>query len=255
MCPFFKRAFLALAVCAGTLLTACGGGGSGTTGPTAEGVYGGTLTGATSPDFLMLVLETGEVWATYGTRTSANFSVSAFVQGFGSSSSGIYTSPDVRDFGTLPATNGQASASYNATARTITGTISLPTGNVGFRGGPIAGSAYNYDTPAALSLVTGTWTLASLSGDSVAFTVQPSGLFAATATPSGCTFNGALSPRSSGKNVFNVVMNFGPAPCALANQQATGIALAYPLANGTTQFLMAGYNNTRTVGTAAFGVR
>jgi hypothetical protein len=250
-----RHVFSFLAASALALLAACGGGGSVASGPTAEGVYGGNLTGATSPNFLMLVLDSGEVWATYGTRSSANFAVSAFVQGFGSSGNGLYTSPDVRDFGALPATIGQASASYNAAAKTITGTITLPTGNVGFSGGPIAGSLYNHDTPALLTSVAGTWTLTSLSGDSVAFTVQPSGLFTAAASPSGCAFSGALTPRSSGKNVFNVVMSFGPAPCALASQTATGIALAYPLANGTTQFLLAGYNTARTVGTAVFGVR
>ena len=42
----------------------------------------------------------------------------------------------------------------------------------------------------------------------------------------GCNFAGTVLPRPSGKNVFNVSLTFGPAPCALPGQAAAGIAVA-----------------------------
>ena len=55
--------------------------------------------------------------------------------------------------------------------------------------------------------------------------------------------------------VFDVSMHFGAAPCALADQDATGIGLAYPIAGGKTRFLFAGFDAGQTAGTAAFGAR
>jgi hypothetical protein len=49
-------------------------------------------------------------------------------------------------------------------------------------------------------------------------------------------------------------MTFGAAPCALANQTATGIAVAAP-EGGSTQLLVAAVDGTRTYGAAAVGTR
>jgi hypothetical protein len=43
-------------------------------------------------------------------------------------------------------------------------------------------------------------------------------------------FSGTATPRSSGKNVMNVSVTFGAAPCALPGQTATGIAINYTIA-------------------------
>jgi hypothetical protein len=64
-----------------------------------------------------------------------------------------------------------------------------------------------------------------------------------------------VTPRASGKNVFNLELRFGPAPCELPGQNATGIAVAYPLASGQTQLLVTAVDGTRAYGAAAFGVR
>ncbi len=253
----FKCVFLAVAVAA--LVSACGGSGNSLP-PVAvvdrpEGLYGGTLTGSASPDFRMLVLENGELWSLYGTETAPGYTVSGLVQGRLTVSGNNFSALDMRDYGVFPATSGTAAGSFNKGAGTITGNVVAGGVTVSFSGAPIVGSLYNYDTPASLASFTGAWTLSSLDGDTITLNVGPTGVITAT-TALGCTFNGTAAPRASGKNVFDVSVTFGPAPCVLAGQNASGIALAYPIAGGAqTQLLVALQNATRLAGNAAFGVR
>jgi hypothetical protein len=220
-----------------------------------EGVYGGTLTGSTSSAFEMLVLDTGEFWSLYGTQTSTNFVVAGFVQGTGNASNGSFASSNAKDFGFRPAVADTVNASYNKTAKTISGTVSSTVGTVSFSGGPIAGSLYNYDASASLSTVSGSWSTTSTTGETIALSVNSSGALAATSSL-GCSFTGTVTPRPSGKNVFNVTLSFGPAPCALSGQTATGIAVAYPLpSGGLTQLIVGVTDSARTLGVAAFGTR
>jgi hypothetical protein len=144
------------------LLAACGGAGGGgasssnsQTSASAEGVYGGTLTGSNSNAFQMLVLENDELWTMYGIQSTSGFIVSGFLQGQGQYSNGGYTSGNLRDFGYIPALEGTANASYNATAKTITGSTTFSGTNVIFNGGPISGSLYNYASAANVSTVAG----------------------------------------------------------------------------------------------------
>lgn len=242
---------------AATALTACGGGGgdsSASTGPTAEGVYGGTLTGSTSNAFNLLVLENGEFWAMYGTNTSNTLYVRGFVQGSGTSSNGVFSSTNAKDFGFTPALAGTVNATYNATTPSISGTVASSQGSVGFSGGTIAGSLYTYNTPASLSTISGSWSLTSLTGEGISLSVATNGAFTATSS-GGCSMSGTVAPRASGKNVFNLSLTFGAAPCALSGQTASGIAVAYPLSSGGTQLVIGAVDSTRTYGAAAFGTR
>lgn len=243
------------------ILAGCGGGGSSspppppTPGPSAEGVYGGTLTGSRSTAFQLLVLENGDFWSLYGTQTGSVFSIAGFVQGTGTSTNGSFTSSNGKDFGVFPAVAGTLSATYDATAKTISGNVTgTGTNTVTFSGGPIAGSLYNYNAAASLTTVAGSWSTTSLTGEGVALTVAASGAFTALSSL-GCSFTGTFTPRASGKNVFDVSIVFGAAPCGLPGQSASGIALAYPLTNGKTQLLAAATDSTRSRGAVVFGTR
>lgn len=255
------RIFAASAI-ACSLLAGCGGGGGGDTPaaaavvtPSAEGAYSGTMTGGGSNTaFSMLMLENGDFWALYGSQSGNTFRIAAIAQGSGASNNGSYTSSSAKDFGLVPALNAVVNATYNATAKTIAGTLSAGGQTANFTGGPTPGSLYNYNTPATLSSISGAWATTSTSGESVAITVAPAGTFTAVGA-SGCNFSGTITPRASGKNVFNTVMTFGPAPCGLSNQTASGIAVVYPLANGQTQAIFAQVDSTRSFGSAAFGIR
>jgi hypothetical protein len=157
-------------------------------------------------------------------------------------------------YGFTPSRAGTISATYDANAKTISGSVASTAGNVGFTGGPIAGSLYNYSAGASLSTIAGAWSLTELTGESLAVNVASNGSFTA-ASSGGCSFSGTMAPRASGKNVFNVSFTFGAAPCALAGQSATGMAVAYPITGGRTQLLVAAVEGTRQYGAAAFGTR
>jgi hypothetical protein len=240
------------------LMTACGGGGDSETpvaeGPSAEGVYGGTITGGTNTAFQLLVLENGEYWSIYGVQSANVFGIAGFLQGTGTSASGSFTSTSGKDFGFSPAIAVSVNSNYDATAKTVAGTITSPGGSTRFSGGPIAGSLYNYNSAASLSTIAGSWTTSSITGEQVVLSIATNGAFTATSSL-GCAFSGTVVPRASGKNVFNVSLRFGAAPCELAGQSATGIGVAYPLANGTTQLVVAAVDSTRSYGAAVFGTR
>lgn len=224
-------------------------------GPTAEGVYSGTITGAkNTTGFQLLVLENGDFWTLYGNQTSTQFLVSGIIQGSGASNNGAFTSSNLKDFGVSPSVAGALKATYDATAKTITGTVTAGADTASFNGGPTANSLYNYTIAASLTNIAGSWVTTSTSGETVNVNIAAAGTFSAVGG-SGCKFSGTITPRASGKNVFDTKMTFGPAPCGLAGQTASGIALSYPLASGKTQLVLAQVDSTRTYGSAAFGTR
>jgi hypothetical protein len=239
------------------MLAACGGGGSDAGSPPnsaakAEGAYSGTLTGSASSVFQMLVLENDEYWTLYGSPVGSVFGLAGFIQGSGTSTSGAFSSSNTRDFGANPALSGSVSATYVA-GSSISGSVTFGTGAVGFSGTPILPASFDYSQPAALADIAGNWSMTTLAGSAVAVTIAANGSF--TATMNGCGITGTFTPRPSGKNVFNMVLTFGGAPCSPAGLAATGIALSYPLAAGKRQLIVAGVDATRTLGTALVGSR
>lgn len=252
---------LAGACTAAALLIACGGGESSPVPPvatvSAEGIYVGTITsGSTSRNYQTLVLENGDIWALYGTSASnGTFTVAGFIQGASSVTTNQLSAPSVKDFGVDPAQTNRLVATVDATAKTLNGTLTTASNaSVTFTGGPNPSSTYNYATAASVASIAGNWSLGALTGEQIALAVASNGSFTAR-TNTGCSFSGSITPRPSGKNVFNMALTFGPTPCSLAGQAATGIALSYPLANGSTQLIVTGYDSTRSHGTASFGIR
>jgi hypothetical protein len=247
------RTIASASMCA-LLLAACGGGGSGGTGGgiSAEGAYSGTLTGGTSTQFQLLVLENDEYWALYGVPSGSQFLVRGFIQGQGSSANPNFTSSNAKDFGASPAASGSITATYSA-GQSITGTATGAGGTSSFSGTPIATSSYDYSAAASLPAIAGNWTMMSLTGTVVTLNIGSNGNF--TANASGCAISGTVTPRPSGKNVFNVSLTFGSAPCALPGLSGTGIAVTYITTTGTRQLIMAGVDASRQNGTALFGIR
>ncbi|MFZ5543317.1 MAG: hypothetical protein ACOZJZ_07150 [Pseudomonadota bacterium] len=181
------------------------------------------------------------------------FYVAGFVQGTGSSSGSNFTSTNLRDFGFAPAVGGSLSATVSATG--ISGTLS-ETGrsSVTFAGGPADVANYNYNTPANLIDIAGNWTFSLLTGETATVTVSAGGA-AGGISSSGCQFSGTFTPSSDNKNVFDLTLTFGPSPCLLAGQSATGIALYTTIAGGQHQLIVAAVDGTRAYGTAGFGTR
>jgi len=125
---------------------------------------------------------------------------------------------------------------------------------VTFNGGPIPTSTYDYTAPGSLSTVTGIWPINLTSGETASINISTTGALGG-ASSKGCAFSGTITPRASGKNVYDVSLKFGAAPCALANQTATGVAVTYLLTNGKRQLIALTVDSTRTYGVGAFGNR
>lgn len=217
----------------------------------AEGVYEGIASNGRYIN--SLILENDQYYVLYGSQENGVLNVYGFIQGDGKSNNGNFTSTNLRDFyydGTVE--TGSLNATYNPDVSfngSITEGLSVGT----FTTSPLQNSLYKYNASPNLANIVGSWSLTDLAGSVVSFNISANGTFVAAAN--GCFFNGTIKPRPSGKNVFDVALTFGSAPCLLAGQSATGIALDYPLNNGQHQFLIAGSNILRTNGTAFLGVR
>ncbi len=224
-------------------------------GATAEGVYAGTLTGSSYHHFKTLVLENDEYWTLYGEETNSFFSVFGFVQGSGQSHEGSYTVSDLRDYALSSTDSGSAVASYDAAARTFEGSYLVDGGTaIQFTGGPITDVAYDYDQTASMSTMIGQWLATNTKGEYVTFDVAADGTV--SMSQNGCVASGTLQPRASGKNIFDVTVTFGAAPCELPNETATGVALTYPITDSNQiQLMTAMVTQSRTHGFALFANR
>jgi hypothetical protein len=232
------------------------GNGSGGTfgGSTAENVYGGSLSGGSFGSFVLAVLENGEYWQFYGRGTPAALDVAGFVEGTGTSNGGTFTSADGMDFGLVPAVAATVTATYTS-APSITGSVAEGTQSISFSGGPVAGSTYTYATAANLAMLANTWTVNTMTGVSTTLTFDATGAITATDTV-GCTFTGNATPRPSGKNVFDIRIVMGAAPCPAAATTLSGIALVMPQATGgSTTLLIGAVDSSRSIGFGASGTR
>jgi hypothetical protein len=218
----------------------------------AEGVYEGSISNGRS--HTTLILENDEFFTLYGSALSGGgLAVSGFMQGTGKSVNGSFSSSDLRDFfpdGTAVAAS--LSASY-VPKSSLNGSVTESSSAVTFTGtSPLKNSLYIYDTAANLSDIVGVWSMIDLQGSSVILSISTSGAFAGSAN--GCSFTGGITPRASGKNVFDVALTFGPSPCRLAGKPSSGIAVEY-VSGGKRQLLIAATDTTRTSGTAFLGQR
>jgi len=249
-CVPLAALFLALAGC---------GGGSGSSGgttpaapvPSAQGAYSGNYSNGSQ--HFTVVLENDQFYTLYGNTTGGVFALAGFVQGNGSSSNGSFTASDVRDAtaaGQL--LSGSLSATYIA-GTSFNGTLTEGANTIAFSGTPLASSVYNYNAAANLADIAGVWNLTSLRGFANTFTIAATGSF--TAVSGGCSFSGSVTPRSSGKNAFDVAVTYGPAPCLLPGQSLSGLAVDYPVSAGSRQLVIALLNQARTSSSAFVGVR
>ena len=256
---FSKKMVLAVSVA--SALTACGGGGSDSTSPpppppvtTAEGAYNGTVTHTTNASaFSAVLLEDGQIWQLYGSDIGGSLIVSGLMQGQGVSSNGSFTSTTTKDFGLNPAPTFMLNASYVAGV-SLKGTYTFGAASASFAGTAIPAAQFNYNTPASLPSVVGNWSMSEIGGNMLAVTIAANGTFTMISN-SGCTTSGTVAARTSGKNIFDVQMIKGPAPCSGPGLKIAGIGIYTTLANGTHQFIMAVVDVSRMYGTAAFGTR
>lgn len=242
-----------------SFLTGCGGGGGGNTlPPLSEGAYMGTSTGS-NPNFFLLRLENQEIWSMSGTLSGNIFFINRFRQGQSTSNNGVFSVSNAKDFRDTPAIDAPSTGTYTA-SNTFTATTTISGTSVTSTGSPVTNSLYNYNTAAQLSDFAGPWTVNDLQGNTNSLTIAAGNIAGSiTSGPnSGCTYTGTLTPRSSGKNVMDVVLSYDPiAACAATDQGVsfTGIALTYMATGTVRQFLLGSINAGRTAGHALVGTR
>jgi hypothetical protein len=253
-----KNLRLLLLISSITFLNGCGGGG-GSPAPnvSAEGVW----TGTTSTNYAVdvLVLENNQFWSMFGNRSasSGSLTVVGFDQGSGTVSGSTFSGNLLEVIYTGATDTGSITATTVANT-SLNGSASYHSGNRStFNLAPPSSSAYNYNTAASLATIQGNWSGSLLSGASATVAITSSGVISGTsAGASGsCSFTGKVTPRASGKNVFDASLTFGASPCALPNQTANGIALAYTTSTNQTQLLMSVVDSGRTTGTMFFASR
>ena len=260
-----KRFMVAASALAVLGLIGCGGGGGGaassSTPGEAQGVYSGSFSSSTFPTgkFSTLVLDNDELWTIYGQEgVNGELLVYGLIQGQGVSSGGTFTAGSLKDFfydGT--SATGSLTARYQA-GSTFNGAVSANGQSVSFSGVvPTVGSTnYSYNTPAVLSSIAGSWSATNMYGGISSFTISSTGTFAGT-NQNGCGFSGAVTPRSTGKNVFDVTStNNTSTACGVASGLVfRGIAVSSLLGNGQRQLIVALVSSDRTYGSAIFATR
>lgn len=184
----------------------------------------------------LVVLEDGSAW---GLQRNGNTLKSAIV-GKASGSGGVFSMPaSVLNLGYWSPANSTYAGTY--TARSSIAATS--TGNA-----PLALSYKSaYESAATFAAVTGSYTLNGTSkfraAPRVTMTVAASGAFSFS-NWGGCSATGTVSPRSSGRNVFNLSISFkGACPLAegtLVNgvffvDKSSSPAQAYVLAQTATK--------------------
>jgi hypothetical protein len=201
----------------------------------------------------MLVLENDEYWALYGTISGGVNFISGFIQGQGISNNGTFTSSNALDFGSSPPLAGTLSATY-VPGTSIAGSLAFANRTVSFSATPpSAPSTYVYNTPAMAADIAGAWSLTSSSGVTAPATITAAGEFSALSA--GCSITGSIVPRATGKNVYNVVLMSGPAPCGLPNATFGGIAISTLVNGGPTRQLLVVANASRSSGLILSGTR
>ncbi|MGZ4825103.1 MAG: InlB B-repeat-containing protein, partial [Terriglobales bacterium] len=204
--------------------------------PKAQGVYSGGSSNGFS--FETIVLPNDKIYGIYGIVSGNVFYLAGMVAGQGTSSNGSFAATVTDYYYTGASYGGSVTGSYVAGV-SINGTLlEYGVGTTSFWGTAMPTSVFNFDTPATVSRISGSWTGTLLDGTTATARIYSNGAF--TGNDSGCSFSGAVSPDSSNKNFFNVTLTFGGSPCLLPYQTFSGIAVDSLLADGVTRQLLVG---------------
>lgn len=248
------------------LLVGCGGGGGGkndspraNTAARTQGIYEGAVVGSSSlpyptpSDFQMLLLEDGTYYLLTGTGSGGALEVSGFFQGSGTEASATrFVSTNTRDFGYEPPIPFNLELKTDLSVDYILVSTSDNSSYLTLNGRPRSTSTYDYDSPAQLSQVAGSWDF-TVDGDVLAtLVINPDGTYSGSDVD-GCSSTGTLTPRPSGKNVFNVSFLDGPAPCPDPGSTATGVAIVTTPVSGPRRLYLMGTAPNRSEGFALSG--
>jgi len=222
-------------------------------------VFGGQIHNSLTPGVnahVMIVLEDLSYWTLYGNRgaTDGSFTSAGFVQGQGTvnGDNSEFTSTDARDFSPRTRTDATITATFVPDVSTQ-GSMTSSGSTATFDGTTAALAPYQYATPATVTTVMGDWVIQKLGGGPGTAHVGADGSFSWQSN--GCTAQGTATPRASGKNVYDIALTIGPAPCDAPGSVQQGVGIALPLAGGKLQFITATVDISRQAWSYTSGVR
>ncbi len=215
---------------------------------TAEGLWTGSTD--TTRTIVGAVLDDGTYYFFYSEQ-AAPTRIGGLVQGTSTSSNGVFTSDNAKDFDFAGgvAQSGTIAATYTE-RQSLNGPV-LSAGTGAFTTHFDAA----YDTPPSLASLAGAYTGQSGNpdnggGDPTTLTVNSNGGFSGIANS--CSFSGTMMPRVRG-NIFDLSVTFtGVPPCLHAGETLAGIAyLDVP----NKHLLAAALTSTRTDVVLITGIR
>jgi hypothetical protein len=216
-----------------------GGGGSGGGGNSiadVDGVYSG-IASSSEYTYWIIILPDEKLYGIYGTVSGNQILLDGMITGQGTLNSSYTAS--VTD---IPFTGSVKTGTFSAdnfTGASLEGTLTEDGTVTTFTANSLDGSVWDYPNfqwPASLSSLSGTWTGTLLDGMTTTATISPTGTV--TGSSSGCSFTGTAVPDSSQTSFFDVSLTFGGSPCGFPNQTASGIAVEYVLSDGVTNQLL-----------------
>lgn len=212
----------------------------------------GMYAGAFNPNSQLntLVLDDDSYYGFYSFDATVPIAATGMLYGSGKSNSGTFTSSSLFDYNPN-GTHFTLSAAYRAQA-SFNGNLVTSGGNsLPFTSNVIDPAIYDYNKPAALADVAGSWNMRQTATAAQAITILADGSFTGSST--GCAISGQLTPRGN-KNVFNALVNYGPGTCPLSGSSIGGVAFTYVLNAGVTrQLYIAGTNASHSVGALMIG--
>jgi hypothetical protein len=241
-----------------SVLSGCGAlysNGSGSGGTTvytgqAQGAFSGTLFNQFT--LTTLVLPNDKFYGVYGTTSGVQFFPTGIVVGNGASGNDSYTA-NVVDFTSTGSAISDSLTATDVPGASITGTILENGTSISFSGTAVPAGLLNYNTPASVASISGSWTGELLDQMATTVTIDSSGNVSGNSA--GCSFTGTFVADSSNKNFYDVTFTFGASPCANPNQTETGVGLYYLLSDNTTHQLLAVVTSGSAAGTVFFAQR
>lgn len=219
--------------------------------PAAPDAAAGAWNGATDTgrNITGVVLDDGMYYLFYSAATDAN-SLGGFIQGSGTTASGVFASSNTRDFNLEGPALLDASLSAAVMSRkSLNGTVTYTSGAgaSSFR----SGFDGTYDLVPSASAIAGTYSgVSGATGVTVTMTVDMTGAVTGGSS-GGCRFTGAAVPRARA-NAYDFTLKFGASPCDLVGQTLNGVGL-YDAS--LRQLLAVGLDSGRTQGFIFLGTK
>ena len=199
----------------------------------AAGLYVGKV-GTANGKAQLLILNDGSYWMWAGTETANLTTFSSLIlSSAGSSTPTTYTSTTGVDIFSSPLVTNVSLIGTYVSGASFNGTLIPGSSQFALALTALPAVSYQFGDVPSLSKIAGTYSSAAES-----FTISSSGTVAGQ-TYTGCQFNGAVTPKATGENAYDVTITFGASPCTTAFQ--------------TVPFKGVMFIETTTLGTQLFG--